>query len=76
MVMQYAKQGSLRKLLDNIYKDLSWKHKIVNLRYIAEGLAAIHEANLVHKDFHSGNIVNNNTCSSFITDFGLCRPVF
>ncbi|RIB04950.1 kinase-like domain-containing protein, partial [Gigaspora rosea] len=75
MVMQYAKQGSLRKLLDNRYKDLSWGHKIYNLYYIVEGLVAIHEANLVHKDFHSGNIVNDNTYSSFITDFGLCRPV-
>ncbi|RIB01096.1 hypothetical protein C2G38_2128435 [Gigaspora rosea] len=63
-VCQYAKQGSLRKLLDNRYKDL------------IKGLVAIHEANLVHKDFHSGNIVNDNTYNSFITDFGLCRPKF
>ncbi|RIB13231.1 kinase-like domain-containing protein, partial [Gigaspora rosea] len=76
MVMQYAKQGSLRKFLDNSYKDLSWKHKILNLYHIAEGLVAIHKDNLVHKDFHSGNIVNNNTYTSFITDFGLCRPAF
>ncbi|RIB16701.1 kinase-like domain-containing protein, partial [Gigaspora rosea] len=76
MVMQYAKHGSLRKLLDNRYKGLSWRHKILNLYYIAKGLVAIHEANLVHKDFHSGNIVNSSTYSSFITDFGLCRPVF
>ncbi|RIB01615.1 hypothetical protein C2G38_2127193 [Gigaspora rosea] len=76
MVMQYAKQRSLRKLLDNRYKDLSWRHKILNLYYITEGLVAIHEANLVHKDIHFGNIVNNNTYSSFITDFGLYRPVF
>ncbi|RIB09450.1 kinase-like domain-containing protein [Gigaspora rosea] len=75
MVMQYAKQGSLRKLLDNKYNDLSWEQKINNLYYIAEGLAAIHESNLVHNDFHSGNIVNENMYSSYITDFGLCRPV-
>ncbi|RIB15858.1 kinase-like domain-containing protein, partial [Gigaspora rosea] len=76
MVMQYAKHGSLRKLLDDRYKDLSWGHKILILYYIAGGLDAIHNANLVHKDFHSGNIVNSNTYSSFITDFGLSRPVF
>ncbi|RIB09412.1 kinase-like domain-containing protein [Gigaspora rosea] len=72
VVMKYAKQGSLRKLLDRRYKDLSWRHKILNLCYIADGLVGIHEANLVHKDFHSGNIVNDNTFNSFITDFGLC----
>ncbi|RIB14505.1 kinase-like domain-containing protein [Gigaspora rosea] len=75
MVMQYAEQGSLRKLLDSKYKDLSWPHKIVSLYFIARGLFAIHKANLVHKDFHSGNIVNENMYSSFITDFGLCGPV-
>ncbi|RIB13141.1 kinase-like domain-containing protein, partial [Gigaspora rosea] len=75
MVMQYAKQGSLRNLLDNKYNDLSWEHKINNLCFIAKGLAAIHEANLVHKDFHSGNIVNEDMYDSYITDFGLCRPV-
>ncbi|RIB20739.1 kinase-like domain-containing protein [Gigaspora rosea] len=74
MVIQYAKQGSLRKLLDNKYNDLSWRHKIRNLRFIAKGLAAIHKANLVHKDFHSGNIVNETMYNPYITDFGLCRP--
>ncbi|RIB25586.1 kinase-like domain-containing protein [Gigaspora rosea] len=75
MVMQYAKQGSLRKLLDNKCNDLSWKHKIYNINYIAIGLAAIHKANLVHKGFHSGNIVNDDMRYFYITDFGLCRPV-
>ncbi|RIB09683.1 hypothetical protein C2G38_2107909, partial [Gigaspora rosea] len=53
-----------------------WRHKILNLYYMTEGLVAIYEANFVHKDFHSGNIVNNNTYSSFIMNFGLSRPVF
>ncbi|RIB00800.1 kinase-like domain-containing protein, partial [Gigaspora rosea] len=75
IVMQYAEQGSLRKLLDSKHKDLSWPHKIVSLYFIARGLFTIHKANLVHKVFHSGNIVNQNMYSSFITDFGLCRPV-
>ncbi|RIB10315.1 kinase-like domain-containing protein [Gigaspora rosea] len=38
-------------------------------------LASIHNANLAHKDFHSGNIVNETFYGSYITDFGLCRPV-
>ncbi|RIB09873.1 kinase-like domain-containing protein [Gigaspora rosea] len=75
IVMQYAKQGSLRKLLDIKYKDLGWKHKLFNLRTIANGLSAIHKANLVHKDFHSGNIVNESLHRPFITDFGLCKSV-
>ncbi|RHZ84549.1 hypothetical protein Glove_79g6 [Diversispora epigaea] len=30
---------------------------------------------LMHKDFHSGNIVNQSLTLSYITDFGLCKPV-
>ncbi|RHZ81784.1 hypothetical protein Glove_117g439 [Diversispora epigaea] len=29
----------------------------------------------MHKDFHSGNIVNQTLTLSYITDFGLCKPV-
>ncbi|RIB08779.1 kinase-like domain-containing protein [Gigaspora rosea] len=74
MVMEYAKQGSLRKLLDSKYGELDWTSKITNLFYIADGLNTIHKANLVHKDFHSGNIVNQNIFSSYITNFGLYKP--
>ncbi|RIB08474.1 kinase-like domain-containing protein [Gigaspora rosea] len=75
MVMRYAKQGSLRKLLDSKYNDLKWNYKIIILCNIANGLNTIHKAKLMHKDFHSGNIVNENMVSSYITDFGLCKPV-
>ncbi|RIB17567.1 kinase-like domain-containing protein [Gigaspora rosea] len=75
MVMEYAKQGSLGKLLDSKYDELDWASKVVNLYFIANGLDNIHQAKLVHKDFHSGNIVNQNMFNSYITDFGLCKPV-
>ncbi|RHZ76678.1 hypothetical protein Glove_194g197 [Diversispora epigaea] len=39
------------------------------------GLINIHEMDLMHKDFHSGNIVNQSLTLSYITDFGLCKPV-
>ena len=75
MVMQYAADGSLRKLLDKRYGVLTWNEKIFILYFIARDLNQIHKAGLIHKDFHSGNIVNRSTIISSITDFGLCRPV-
>jgi len=78
MVVEYAKEGSLRKMLDKDYKGLSWEKKLVNLLYIVNGLSEIHKEGLVHKDFHSGNIVMNKTSTfyiSYITDFGLCKPI-
>ncbi|CAG8470044.1 22389_t:CDS:2, partial [Cetraspora pellucida] len=36
MIMEYAKQGSLRKLLDSKYDELNWASKVANLYYIAK----------------------------------------
>jgi serine/threonine protein kinase len=75
IVMDYAKEGSLRAMLDKHHSELTWKDKLQNLNYIAYALAGIHEANLIHKDLHSGNIVMTDLYNSWITDFGLCKPI-
>ncbi|RHZ86116.1 hypothetical protein Glove_54g168 [Diversispora epigaea] len=55
-------------MLNNSFENLTWNDKIKNL---ALGLARIHETGLMHKDFHSGKIVNETKTSPYITDFGL-----
>ncbi|RHZ83561.1 hypothetical protein Glove_91g115 [Diversispora epigaea] len=75
MVMDYAEYGSLRNLLNDNFKRLTWRRKYNILSSIVIGLTNIHEMGLMHKDFHSGNIVNQTLTLSFITDFGLCKPV-
>ncbi|RHZ89622.1 hypothetical protein Glove_13g90 [Diversispora epigaea] len=75
MVMNYAKHGSLRKLLNNKFEELTWERKSDILLSIINGLENIHEIGLMHKDLHPGNIVNQALISSYITDFGLCKPV-
>ncbi|RHZ70468.1 hypothetical protein Glove_271g107 [Diversispora epigaea] len=75
MVMDYAEYGSLRNLLNDNFKQLTWRRKYNILSSIVIGLTNIHEMGLMHKDFHSGNIVNQNLTLSYITDFGLCKPV-
>ncbi|RHZ76604.1 hypothetical protein Glove_195g26 [Diversispora epigaea] len=75
MVMNYAEYGSLRNLLNNKFEELTWKKKSYILSNIANGLTNIHEMGLMHKDFHTGNIVNQSLTLSYITDFGQCKPV-
>ncbi|RHZ54992.1 hypothetical protein Glove_421g75 [Diversispora epigaea] len=75
IVMNYAKYGSLRQMLNNVFKRLSWQRKSSILLSIVRGLKNIHEMGLMHKDFHSGNIVNRSINSCYITDFGLCKPI-
>jgi serine/threonine protein kinase len=75
MVMRYVKYNSLRRVISNNFKELTWNRKINILNNILDGLNNIHKMDLMHKDFHSGNIVNETLAVSYITDFGLCKPV-
>ncbi|CAG8455009.1 8032_t:CDS:2 [Paraglomus occultum] len=73
LAVQYIPEGSLRTFLDQKYHTLVWEDKLYIITEIARGLAEIHNANLIHGDFHSGNILYNNN-SYVISDVGLCRP--
>ena len=73
--MHYAFYGSLRNLLNSKFEKLTWRKKYDILLSILNGLINIHKMGLMHKDFHSGNIVNQTLSECFITDFGLCKPV-
>ena len=77
MVMQYANCGSLRQHLNNNFISLDWESKLWNLYHIANGLRKIHNNQLVHRDFHSGNILCHDKglyLYSLISDLGLCKP--
>ena len=74
MVMEYAKNGNLRRKLNKDFKSLSWSDKFYILYTIARDLSDIHKKGLTHQDFHSGNILNYNNNSMYITDLGLCKP--
>src|SRR5207248_428224 len=76
MVMEYMEGGSLRKYLDNNYGKLFFFDKLGQLCDIAKGLSFIHQKELVHRDFHSGNILNEVVGENvlfFIADLGLSK---
>ncbi|CAI2180945.1 666_t:CDS:2 [Funneliformis geosporum] len=74
MVMRYITYGSLRKFLNENYEQLELKDKLRQLLSIVNGLKSIHDKGLVHRDFHTGNILSDEDDSCCITDLGLCRP--
>ena len=74
IVMKYVENGSLRQHLNKNFNSLNWSNKLFNLYTIAKGLANIHDKELIHRDFHCGNILNYDTTTSTITDLGLCKP--
>ena len=57
------------------FEELTWIKESSILSTIVNGLTKIHEMGLMHKDFHSGNIVNQDLTACYITNFGLCKLV-
>jgi serine/threonine protein kinase len=72
--MKYANKGNLRGNLTKIVKN-NWNQKLIILYEIISGLNMIHEQNLIHCDFHDGNILNHKKDDVYISDLGLCQPV-
>ncbi|POG79091.1 kinase-like domain-containing protein [Rhizophagus irregularis DAOM 181602=DAOM 197198] len=71
MVIRYCYDGNLRNYLNKSEDYINYKSKIDQLQQIARGLLDIHNAEKVHKDFHSGNILFGPT---YISDLGMCQP--
>ncbi|GBB94903.1 hypothetical protein RclHR1_24380001 [Rhizophagus clarus] len=55
LIMEYANEGNLRKCLTEV--TLTWKQKLFMLYKILASLNTIHGKNLIHYDFHDGNIL-------------------
>ncbi|GES80252.1 kinase-like domain-containing protein [Rhizophagus clarus] len=70
-VMEYAKNGNLKKYLNNNYKLLDWIEKLKILQNIVMGLYDIHKNGLIHHDLNSSNILLDNNNFAFIANFGL-----
>src|SRR5688572_5904000 len=73
MIMEFANQGNLRSILSSNFNNILWKGKIFRLYTSALQLNRLHELEYVHKDFHSGNILQLDDLSR-ISDFGLSGP--
>ena len=75
--MRYANDGSLTDYITKEFKNLKWKHKIRILYSIIAGLNIIHQEKLVHRDFHSGNILHSHKLpqKTMIADLGLSASV-
>ncbi len=52
----------------------SWQETVAVFLEIADGLAAVHEAGLVHRDVKPDNVLIDKYGRPRVTDFGLARP--
>ena len=78
MVLEYTKDGNLREYLKINFNNINWEQKLRNLWELSLNLMNIHELDIVHQDFHPGNILSSNFKKSLymvISDFGLSKLI-
>jgi serine/threonine protein kinase len=78
MVLQYVGGGTLNNFLNLNFDILNWEEKMELLGSICGGLEEIHQNQLVHRDFHTGNILCEGLVvgiNIYISDMGLCGEV-
>src|SRR2546423_7913180 len=61
IVMEFAPLGSLYTYLNN---KMTWRNRISALLDISIGLNNLHNSDLIHHDFHPGNLLTTG-CQSF-----------
>ncbi|EXX56136.1 Mkk2p [Rhizophagus irregularis DAOM 197198w] len=66
IIMPYYDSGDLINYITNCFYDVGWRKKLAKLKKIMQGLANIHDANIIHRDFHSGNIFIGNKNIVFV----------
>ncbi len=72
VVLSYMKVGSLRSNL--MIKKYNPNDKYENFYYVIKSLLILHQCNLVHGDFHSGNLLLSSQARMYISDLGLSKP--
>ncbi|POG64936.1 kinase-like domain-containing protein [Rhizophagus irregularis DAOM 181602=DAOM 197198] len=80
IVLQYAEGGNFNDWINKCYKHFDWNNKLRTLTNIIIGLNEIHQKQMVHRDFHTGNILFeygyvNQYNDTYISDMGLCGEI-
>ncbi|MBG6224686.1 serine/threonine-protein kinase [Arthrobacter sp. CAN_A2] len=74
LVMEFVRGRTLRDVLRD-HGRLTPRHALDLLDAVVEGLAAAHEAGLIHRDVKPENVLLSDTGQVKIADFGLARAV-
>jgi serine/threonine protein kinase len=78
MILQYAEGRNFNYWLNKNSKYFNWLIKLKVLINIINGLKEIHQKQMVHRDFHIGNILFKDLhlfTSNYISDMGLCGEI-
>src|ERR1043165_7541005 len=73
IIMKYYKSGSLKDYITKNFYEITWYEKLRILDNIIEGLKHLHNQKIIHRDFHSGNILYENEFDIVISDLGISK---
>src|SRR6266498_4489173 len=73
IIMKYYKLGSLKDYITNNFYNIKWNEKLNILKNIVYGLNHLHNQKIIHRDFHSGNILYENEIDIVISDLGISK---
>ncbi len=73
IIMKYYRLGSLKDYITKNFHNIKWSEKLNILKHIVEGLDHIHNQNIIHRDFHSGNILYENEIDIAISDLEISK---
>jgi serine/threonine protein kinase len=78
IITNYYESGDLTHFITKNFFNISWKIKLKKLLDMIEGLKYLHNSNIIHQDYHSGNIFNIETKGKYKTsaitgDFGISK---
>jgi serine/threonine protein kinase len=71
IITKYYEFGNLRNHIANDFYNISWFDKLIKLRFIIGGLKNVHDVNIIHRDYHSGNIFLAARGTPIAGDLGL-----
>ncbi|XP_064618715.1 LIM domain kinase 1-like isoform X2 [Lineus longissimus] len=75
IVTEYISGGTLKDMLQNPNKTLTWPERIGFARDIAEGMSYLHSMNIIHRDLNSQNCLLRDDMTAVVADFGCSRLI-
>lgn len=73
IVMEYMPKGSLADVLHDKSDSFSWRLRLRVVQDMANGLAALHERRILHRDIKSLNVLLDDNYTAKLSDFGLSK---
>ncbi|CAC5364561.1 LIMK1 [Mytilus coruscus] len=75
LVTEYVPCGTLKDLLHDMNKSLSWIQKVKFAKDIAAGMSYLHSNDIIHRDLNSQNCFVKQNMTVVVADFGLARVI-